>query len=374
MKIKSMLVVFRADASAEIGTGHIMRCLTLADELARQGHQCQFICREHDGCVDELVASRGYKIIILRVGGGAKLGTSGDENSAYADWLGVSWQQDADQSVEVLASIEADWLIVDHYALDARWERKVAKVVGRVMVIDDLADRHHECALLLDQNLGRSPSDYDGLVPEDCRRLIGPEYALLRPEFSELRGRCMKRRVEPTLKRILISLGGADRANVTGRVLDALATTALPPDIQLDIIMGAAASHLDEVRQQAARLPFQAMVSVNVSDMAQRMYMADLSIGAAGGTSWERCCLGLPAVLVVLADNQVAGAMALEEAGAAAVIGRAESVQVNLPILLQQLEELGAMRRMSDCAAAVTLGDGVSLVAQALVGMRNGRA
>lgn len=377
MTSQPMLFVFRADASVQIGTGHIMRCLTLADALAQRGHECQFICRDHQGSLHELILGKGYKVTTLRGTVDVRTDVSDSAESAYAGWLGVPWQQDAEQSIEFLASVDADWLIVDHYALDARWERRVAEAVGRIMVIDDLADRHHQCALLLDQNLGRCSLDYDKLVPNDCLRLIGPEFALLRPEFSELRERSLQRRGQPELKRILISLGGVDRTNVTGRVLSALATTALPVDTQLDIIMGASAPHLDEVRKQAARLPFQTMISVNVTDMAHRMYLADLSIGAAGGTSWERCCLGLPAILVVLADNQIAGARALQESGAAAVIPTEDLLQVRLPVLLQQLCEPETAIRMSNCAAAVTAGDGVSKVAQTLtrmVGMYDGRA
>lgn len=344
-----------------------MRCLTLADELTRQQHQCKFICRKHQGHLSDLIASKGYELIMLPAPGAVEVKSSDGWNSTYADWLGVPWQQDAKETLEVLAPIEADWLVVDHYALDARWEQQVATLAGRVMVIDDLADRQHECALLLDQNLGRVASDYDGLVPKDCMRLIGPEYALLRPEFAPLREFSLQRREQPELKRILISLGGVDRTNVTSQVLDALAETALPGETHLDIIMGASAPYLDEVRQQAARLSFMATVNVNVGDMAERMCLADLSIGAAGGTSWERCCLGLPAVLVILADNQVPGARALEAAGAALTVADPETVQAALPSALVKIGEPGCLQRMSRAAAAITDGKGASSVMESMM-------
>jgi UDP-2,4-diacetamido-2,4,6-trideoxy-beta-L-altropyranose hydrolase len=363
-----MKVVFRADAAVQIGTGHIMRCLTLADELTRQGHECRFICREHKGHLGELISSKGYELTMLRADGGTKLDSSGNGNTTYADWLGASWQQDAEQAVEALIPLSADWLIVDHYALNAGWEQQVAKAVGRIMVIDDLADRNHECALLLDQNLGRNASDYDGLVPQDCQRLIGPEYALLRPEFAELRERSLKRRARPELKRILISLGGVDRTNVTGQVLDSLAATTLPGDTQLDIIMGATAPYLNEVRQQAARLPFNATVSVNVSDMAERMCLADLSIGAAGSTSWERCCLGLPAVQVVLADNQKMVNQSLTEKGVAVALdieALKESEGTLLDLVLAQTWPQAT--EMAEKAAAIADGFGCTRVVDHLV-------
>src|SRR5690554_353365 len=359
-------VAFRADASVQIGTGHVMRCLTLADELTRQGHECRFVCREHGGHLGDLIASKGYGFTLLPAPGDNEVEANDRNSDNYARWLGVPWQEDARQTLDALTPWKPDWLVVDHYALDAEWERALANVVGSIMVIDDLANRCHKCALLLDQNLGRVASDYDDLLPNDCHRLIGPGYALLRPEFANLREQSLNRRQQPALKRILISLGGVDRTNVTGQVLDALSESALPASTELDIIMGAAAPYLDEVRQQATGLPFKATVSVNVTDMAERMCLADLSIGAAGGTSWERGCLGLPAILVVLAENQVAGATALEASGAAVKIDDADQLGATLPSVLVALFEPGRLERMSDAAAGITDGDGLFRVLQAM--------
>jgi UDP-2,4-diacetamido-2,4,6-trideoxy-beta-L-altropyranose hydrolase len=360
-----MRIAFRVDASVKIGLGHIMRCLTLADVLTQHGHQCIFIFRDHPGHLGELIANKNFEFYLLpRAGIAAPIDAAGN---SYVDWLGVCWEEDARQVVEVLSGLHVDWLIVDHYALDARWEREVSSVVAGVMVIDDLADREHQCDLLLDQNLGRQESDYDQLVPSDCIRLIGPQYALLRPEFAQLRERSLLRRQASEIKRMLISLGGVDRSNVTGQVLTSLLEAALPPSLEIDVVMGASSPHLDSIQRQVAQLPFRATVSVNVSDMAYRMCMADLSIGAAGGTSWERCCLGVPTVLVILADNQVAGARALEQVGAAAVIEALGDVQVKLPTLMRQLSDPSAIQKMSRCAAAVTMGDGADRVAQVLL-------
>lgn len=361
-----MRVAFRADASVQIGTGHVMRCLTLADELTRQGHECRFVCREHEGHLGELITSKGYGLTLLPSCSDNELDTKDSRSDNYALWLGVPWQEDARQTLDALTPWQPDWLVVDHYALDAEWERALANAVGSIMVIDDLANRCHECALLLDQNLGRVESDYDGLLPEDCQRLTGPGYALLRPEFANLREQSLKRRQQPELKRILISLGGVDRTNVTGQVLDALSESALPVTTELDIIMGAAAPYLDEVRQQVSRLPFKATVSVGVTDMAERMSLADLSIGAAGGTSWERCCLGLPAILVVLAENQVAGATALEASGAAVKIDDIDQICTTLPSVLMALSVPNRLARMSKAAAVITDGNGVFTVIQAM--------
>lgn len=208
-----MKIVFRTDASIQIGTGHVMRCLTLADELTRQGHECRFICREHPGHLGCLVNSKGYDLTLLPPPSDQPLQQTNSETDDYELWLGAPWQEDARQTLDAISSLNPDWLVVDHYALDAHWERTLSSTVDKIMVIDDLANRPHECTLLLDQNLGRIASDYDELLPTTCQRLIGPRYALLRPEFAALREQSLKRRGKPELKRILISLGGVDRTN-----------------------------------------------------------------------------------------------------------------------------------------------------------------
>ena len=358
-----MKIVFRADASILIGTGHVMRCLTLADELIHQGHQCWFICREHLGHLGDLIATKGHGLTLLPAPVDAPPQQNRSASDDYASWLGVPWQEDAQQTLDAISTLNPDWLVVDHYALDAQWESDLTDAVDKIMVIDDLANRPHTCNLLLDQNLGRIASDYDGLLPAECQRMIGPRYALLRPEFAALREQSLSRRKNPELKRILISLGGVDRTNVTGQILAALADSSLPASTELDIIMGATAPYLDEVRQQAAKLPFKAAVSVNVRDMAERMCLADLSIGAAGGTSWERACLGLPTVLVMLAENQVTGAKALEAVGAAITIADTMPIRAVLPSMLAKLSNPNWLTRMSKTAADITDGHGVFSVA-----------
>ena len=363
-----MLVVFRADASIQIGTGHVMRCLTLADQLTRQGHDCWFICREHPGHLGDVIISKGYSLSLLP----AQTATSPQQKTSasddYARWLGVPWQEDARQTLDAISTQHPDWLVVDHYALDAQWERTLSSAVGKIMVIDDLANRPHECALLLDQNLGRVSSDYDGLLPAECLRLIGPRYALLRPEFAALREQSLSRRKNPELKRILISLGGVDRTNVTGEVLTALAHSSLPASTELDIVMGASAPYLEEVRQQAAQLPFNARVNVNVQDMAERMCFADLSIGAAGSTSWERCCMGLPSVTVILAENQRAIAEALANYKAGLCVDIPKVTEKLTSLIEMYAGDAEARMLISQNAAQVCDGGGANWVVSAFAG------
>lgn len=359
-------MVFRADASLQIGTGHVMRCITLAGELTRLGHTCSFICREHQGHLGDYIVEKGYSVTLLPAPLSTDVHLRGKIPEDYACWLGVPWQIDCTQSLCAIEASNPDWLVVDHYALDARWERSVAHAVNKIMVIDDLANRPHECSVLLDQNLGRLPSDYDALVPFSCKRFIGPRYALLRPEFVALRSQSLARREHPKINRILISLGGVDQANVTGEVLTAFSHSSLPASTELDIVMGPSAPHLSIVRQQAAGSRFRTEVIINAQDMAERMHRADLSIGAAGSTSWERCCMGLPSVTIVLAENQrgIAEALAISKA---ALIIDGQPVKEKLVELLNYCSDnFEALYSLSRCAAQVCDGVGAILVATTL--------
>ncbi|HTH15906.1 MAG TPA: UDP-2,4-diacetamido-2,4,6-trideoxy-beta-L-altropyranose hydrolase, partial [Magnetospirillum sp.] len=246
---------------------------------------------------------------------------------------------------------KADLLVVDHYRLDEGYERAARAHARHVLVLDDLADRRHDCDILLDQTCGRSAADYRPLVPAHCRLLTGSRFSLLRPAFRSSRAASLARRREG-VSRVVVSLGGTDPDNVTPRILDALADLPLA----IDVVMGGGAPHLEAVRAAVARLP-SARLHVNVADMATLLAQADLAIGAAGTSAWERCCLGLPTIVVVLADNQRLIARNLAEAGAALVVSPEPS---ELRAALRQLQAPGALARMSEAAAAVCDGDGVA--------------
>ena len=311
-----MHVVFRVDASIQIGTGHVMRCLTLAGELTRQGHECWFICREHLGHLGDLIVSKGYNLTLLPPLTDTTPLQHRSAFDEYAHWLGVPWQEDARQTLDAISPMNPDWLVVDHYALDAQWEGMLSIAVAKIMVIDDLANRPHECELLLDQTFGRSAKDYQHWVSDSCQFLCGAQYALLRPEFAELRPYSLQRRSNLKLRKLLITMGGVDKDNFTGWVLDALRESELPSDCQVVVVMGATAPWLEVVKQQAECLPWFTEVKVSIDNMAQLMADSDLAIGAAGSTSWERCCLGLPSILITVAENQKTIALNLQKAGA----------------------------------------------------------
>jgi len=346
-----------------------MRCLTLAEGLAARGADCHFICREHEGNLNKLIRSMGYLVYALPAPVQPVVAASPSvdagslaEPSGHQHWLGVTQEKDADDCTAIVARLHPDWLIVDHYSFDTSWEAALKPYYGRLMVIDDLADRPHISDLLLDQTFGRGPHDYEGLLPAGCQLLCGSQYALLRPEFVDLRSYSLHRRAAPQLRELLITLGGVDKDNITGQVLEALRACPLPADCRITVVMGPTSPWLSEVERQARLLPWPAHVRFGVNNMAELMAKADLAIGAAGATSWERCCLGLPTILLVLAENQQHVARSLAQAGAAYPLAVQEIVQRLPSMLTSLLEDLEALKIISRSAAQITDGRGTATV------------
>jgi UDP-2,4-diacetamido-2,4,6-trideoxy-beta-L-altropyranose hydrolase len=358
--------VFRADASLKIGTGHVMRCITLAAALRARGADCTFITREHIGNLISLIRSHGFHADVLPSPGSFNAAMGSDSyrqhDLAHSEWLGLPQETDAQECLRMLLGVEVDWLVVDHYALDARWERQVRGRARRLMVIDDLADRPHCCDLLLDQNFGRDAASYARLLPPECVSLCGASYALLRPEFAALREYSLQRRAGLGVRHILIAMGGVDKDNATGGVLEELARITLPHDCRITVVMGLTAPWLASVRRIASQLSWPTTVRVGISDMAQLMADADLAVGAAGATSWERCCLGLPSVILPLADNQRLACQALHESGAA-IASDLDHVKDTIARLVR---DQTCLALMSAAAARVTNGGGTARVADHL--------
>ncbi|WP_404418457.1 UDP-2,4-diacetamido-2,4,6-trideoxy-beta-L-altropyranose hydrolase [Marinospirillum sp.] len=347
-----MMIVFRTDASIQIGTGHVIRCLTLADALKEQGAECHFICRGHPGHLLNLIQERGHRVHTLLLT--TQASNHQKATLAHADWLGTTQQEDANLCISLLNDLNPDWLVVDHYALDADWEKSLRPYCKKILVVDDLADREHECDLLLDQTFGRESKDYKPLVPEHSQILCGSQYALLRPEFAQWRDYSLQRRKEGKLKQLLINLGGVDKDNITTALLQALQTSSLPKDCNITVVMGSSAPWIEAVKQEAKQLPWETEVKTGVNNMAELMANSDLAIGAAGATSWERCCLGLPTLMLVLAENQEMIARKLEVAQACQVIDHKDLVSG----LTKALKRLTAKQLHNLAAKASDITDG----------------
>ncbi len=288
----------RVDASPEIGAGHLRRCLTLADRLAEQGAATTFLCRRLPDTFAGLLRRSHHELVLLPLG---RTGSDSRDAPAHAGWLGVSQAEDAQHTRSALGGRRPDWLIVDHYALDYRWERELRAHAARLMVIDDLADRSHECDVLLDQNYFSDLRErYHGRANAACRQLLGPRYALLRPEFHRLRDATAAR--SGRVARVLVFFGGADPGQRTRLALEALDAVGRP-ELQVDVVTGA----MNSANQQLAQLCAQranTRLFTEVEQIAELMAQADLAIGAGGSATWERCCLGLPTLALVTADNQ----------------------------------------------------------------------
>jgi len=291
-------VLIRADAGATIGIGHVARCLTLAEQLVAQGATVVFACRELPGHQLGRIAAEGHEVLALPA--------------------------DAEDEIAALAArlppgVVFDWIIVDHYALGAAWERGARRWARRIMVIDDLADRAHDCDLLLDQNATASEATYQLLVPAACRVLAGPRYAVLRPAFRQ--------GAAPAAdgpQRVLVSFGGFDQGGMTLKTLQALMSI---DGIEVQCIAGQSSPDLPALQALVSQRPGWQLLAF-VDDLARRMAGATLFIGAGGGTVWERAALGVPSLCVSVADNQTANAEVLARAGVHLYLGAAAQVSV----------------------------------------------
>lgn len=348
-----MRVAFRTDASTTIGVGHVKRCLTLADALRTAGASVCFVCRQHEGHLCDEIAERG--LLVLRLPRPA----AGARDAA-------SWQEEARETAQALAGAgeQPHWLVIDHYGIDHRVESALRAAAERVMVIDDLADRVHDCDLLLDQNLVLSMNTrYADKVPAHCALLLGPQYCLLQPIYAELHDRTAPR--AGPVRRVFVFFSGADVDNLTGRAVAAFLRVA-PRGVQLDVVITSGHPHVAALRQQAAQHS-NVQLHVDLPTLAPLMAQADLAIGAGGVTSWERACLGLPTLAIMMAENQRAVLEGLDRHGLVRWLGTQQemsesALSASIGAALQaDLDREWSMR----CAQTVD-GRGVSRVCAAV--------
>ncbi len=353
-------VVFRADASALIGSGHIVRCLALAHELGKAGWRIIFVAREMPPALRELVRKAGHVLRLLPPHP-EEAARSDDGPGTCAHWLRVPWQVDAEQTAALVHTLGgADWLVVDHYAIDARWEKMLRPLARRILVLDDLADRPHDCDMLVDELVIRRPREYAGLVPETCQVLTGAEHALLRPEFRRLRPSALQRRREcGTLRRVLVMFGGGTERSFLLRTLE-IVTSILPDNVEMDVALGAMRLTEEDLAKIGRILSGRGAVHDFSANMARLMHDADMAIGASGMGAYERCCMGLPSVQFIQADNQRGTAEYFQRAGVALTIdATGPSYFRELRRAVERLVMEDALRReMVRRAASLVDGEG----------------
>jgi UDP-2,4-diacetamido-2,4,6-trideoxy-beta-L-altropyranose hydrolase len=328
--------LFRCDASPQIGGGHVMRCLSLATALAATGWNILFAA-----CAGSAATVPGLARVTL---------------------VDLDAHDDPAELEAALGGRKIDLLVVDSYRLDAAYETACRSFAARVLAIDDLADRAHDCDFLLDQTLGRAPGDYAKRVPPACRLLLGTDYALLRPAFAKARAASLEARAHRKPRRVLVSFGAADAHGLAPRVASAL--LAANADIALDVVPDRAGR--DECARLAEKYPGRLQTHFAVEAMEELMAAADIAVGAAGTMSWERCAMGLPSVVVVTADNQRLIAERLIAAGAAVNAGdwtRARPDAIAQAVLALAADD-ARRHAMAQAAARIVDADGAMRVAQ----------
>jgi UDP-2,4-diacetamido-2,4,6-trideoxy-beta-L-altropyranose hydrolase len=291
-----MKIAFRVDSSSQIGTGHFMRCLTLANALKPFSAKIVFICLHLPEYLRKMLDEKGYDFIRLNI----PPDKNATKDTIHTSWLGVSQEQDALESKRELSEDMWDWLVVDHYALDFRWESVLRKCVGKILVIDDLADRKHDCDVLLDQNLYVDmETRYSDKVSANCKLFLGPRYTLLRDEFCEMRKYARPR--SGPVKNVLLFFGGVDSNNDTGSALEALINNG-GQHLNVDVVIGMQNPFSREIQLICEKYSFSC--HKQTERIAELMCKADLAIGAGGISTYERLYLRLPAILKPLSLNQ----------------------------------------------------------------------
>jgi UDP-2,4-diacetamido-2,4,6-trideoxy-beta-L-altropyranose hydrolase len=372
----TLRIAFRTDASIQIGTGHVMRCLTVADALRAKGARCHFISRAHPGHLMEVIRQRGH--VANRLVATAKNEQVAINNSPttvpnlqidppHAAWLGGTWEADAMDTAAILVNLQPDWLVVDHYALDQRWESALQPYYKKLMVIDDLADRAHSCDLLLDQNWfgDDTPTRYRNLVPLHCKCHLGPKYALLKPEYAQLRESMPLR--DGTVRRILVFLGGSDPTNQTSKVLDALIKPSFA-HLQVDVVVGQNHPNIEGIAAQAAARSGTTLHQ-SLPTLAHLMSRADLMISGGGSTTWERMSLGLPAIVISVAANQTSTNVALMSAGYINFLGEMREVSASniADAVKRSLANPADLKAQSSLGQKLVTGFGVQIIYKQLL-------
>lgn len=353
-----------------MGTGHIMRCLTLADELRARGANCQFICRNQPGHLIQTIQKRGYPVSMLTAFEPPDESSDWYRKVSHAGWLGTAWQADAVETRKVLETSHIDWLILDHYALGNDWESYVRPACRYIMVIDDLADRPHVCDILLDQNWfgAKTGARYKRLVSADCQQLLGPSFALLRPEYASLRKLSPVR--NGVVRRLLVFLGGSDPDNQTSKVLRALSMNEELSRLAVDVVIGV--NHPDPQSLELFSNKIAGLsIYKNLPTLAGLMFRADLIVGAGGSTTWERMALGVPSVVIGIADNQMETNHELMKDGLVTFLGAMQDVssQHMAAVLLDCIRQPELLARQNHATWNMVDGQGAMRVADMLCGV-----
>ncbi|SFC24441.1 UDP-2,4-diacetamido-2,4,6-trideoxy-beta-L-altropyranose hydrolase [Pseudoalteromonas denitrificans] len=291
-----MKVLFRVDASKNIGTGHVMRCLTLANVLRNHGCKIEFACIQRQGDLILFIQQQGYRVAII------PYKQNGLDNNLTPESIYQNDIQKKDSHcfINKLSVSNKDIVVVDHYGLDHHWASEIKKTACRILVIDDLANRQHICDFLLDQNLHENPSSrYKNKVDLNCNLFLGPKYALLRPEFYSERP--LLKQVNKRIPHFLVYLGFVDPKDTTSKIIAAI--ESLEFEVKVDFVLSELHPNFRELKSKALELE-NIDIHLQPADILSILKRVDFVIGAGGSATWERCCLGIPSILFALTENQ----------------------------------------------------------------------
>ena len=345
-----MKVVFRVDASSDIGTGHVMRCIALAGELKKRKFDVTFITRDIKGHMSRIIKHEGFKNILLQAS--SKVAKREEYHLPHAHWLTVTWVEDAEDTLWAIGDEICDWLIVDHYAIDYRWHQVLRSKSKKIMVIDDLANRKLDCDLLLDHNFYMEPLNrYKKLIPHKCLALLGPKYMLLREEF--LKNSPPKNNFNKDSVNILVFMGGVDFTNETAKVIRAL-DAINNYKFHANIIVGGSNLFAPNIRSMCDKREYTTLHQ-NIRNVSDLCSSSDIAVGAGGVATLERCFKGLPSLVMLTADNQVETTLALDKVGAIKCIGwqnENDSSTISRAVLLF-LKNLNKLKSMSKASESI---------------------
>ncbi len=352
------VIYFRVDGSQDIGVGHIMRCLTLAIELSSRNYICEFICKDHESSSVHYIKKSGFMVHII------EMEINYASTDIYKSWLGGSGLDDAYKFVKIISNNSQCIVIVDHYGIDYIWENIVSKFCSYILAIDDLANRMHHCDCILDSAIRRKKSDYSDVCLENSKLLLGSDYILLRREFNMLRGGAnLIRKKTKKIETILLNFGGTDPLFLSKESIEILMEIKFKGDI--NIILSSDCKFVKELMKIIDGLN-NIYLHVDCTNVAEIMMNSDLAVGNFGSSSWERCCLGLPAIVIVSADNQDYIASSLTESGAVIRINESEIKKTLMGVLERPLD-MEWWHNMSEKALKICDGLGAQRVANSLI-------
>lgn len=309
-----MIIAFRVDASDIIGTGHVYRCLNLAYQY-KDNHTIYFICKNHPYHLISKI-EENYQVFQI------KLEQNNNITLDMNTWLGENEIQDAEKIIYIIQEnqLQIDWLIIDHYAINEKWENKVSPYVKNICVIDDFTNRKHNCNMLINQQITQEEGiiKYKNIINPNCKIYCGNNYLLLHPKYFKY---CSieKNDEKHFLERINIFMGGADTYNITEKIIDVCykfnQEQQQENKIIFDIIIGKSNKYYKQIQEKLNKLNYISSENENKNVTYFNLYYnlefigdlfekADLCIGAPGSTSYERCLMKVPSLCICIAENQ----------------------------------------------------------------------